>query len=91
MLLSAFVAPTQSWAQEYSWNQAWSAEQSATSSTLNTGNVVTASTQTVESQFEGPAAESRRTTAAVFDLSYYLVLGLGLAGLVLMRRHSQDL
>ncbi len=39
----------------------------------------------------GPALEPSSTIAGTFDYSYFLVLGLGVAGLVWMRRQSQSL
>ena len=44
-----------------------------------------------ESTFEGPAVETSSTAAGSFDYSYFLVLALGIAGLVWVRRQSQSL
>jgi len=44
-----------------------------------------------ESTFEGSAVDVRSTTADSFDYSYFLVLALGIAGLVWVRRQSQSL
>ena len=49
-----------------------------------------------ESTFEGSAVESdmtvgSNTAAGSFDYSYFLVLTLGIAGLIWVRRQSQSL
>jgi len=41
--------------------------------------------------FAGPALEPSSTIAGTFDYSYFLVLCLGMAGLMWMRRQSQSL
>ena len=46
---------------------------------------------TQESTIGGSAAESNRSAAGTFDYSYFLVLGLGIAGLFWIRRQSQSL
>jgi hypothetical protein len=46
---------------------------------------------TQESTIGGSAAESLDTAAGTFDYSYFLVLGLGIAGLFWIRRQSQSL
>ena len=46
---------------------------------------------TQESTIGGSAAESSGPAAGAFDYSYFLVLGLGLAGLFWIRRQSQSL
>ena len=65
----------------------------ATSSvaTPNSVSVLEASTSPVERSFEGGVVDGRRVTATALDISYYLVLGLGIAGLYWMRRHAQSL
>ncbi len=54
---------------------------------------VAVATQVVQrdNHFVGPAMEQSSTMAGTFDYSYYIVLGLGIFGLVWMRRQSQSL
>jgi hypothetical protein len=58
-------------------------------STISMGAVNQSVTQ--ESTIGGSAAESSGTAADTFDYSYFLVLGLGIAGLFWIRRQSQSL
>ena len=44
-----------------------------------------------ESTFEGSAVETSSTAADSFDYSYFLVLVLGIGGLIWVRRQSQSL
>ncbi|XOV82270.1 MAG: hypothetical protein ACFHXK_15580 [bacterium] len=44
-----------------------------------------------ESTIGGSAAEPHGPVAGTFDYSYFLVLGLGIAGLFWIRRQSQSL
>ena len=45
----------------------------------------------LESTVEGPVAEQSSTATGAFDLSYFFVLSLGIAGLIWIRRQSQTL
>ena len=72
------------------------AEASVSDGTVQAGGlapsaVAAASTSPVEASFEGAVVDGRRSTAAALDISYYFVLGLGVAGLVWMRRQAQSL
>ena len=58
-------------------------------STIPMGTVIETVAQ--ESTYGGAAVETRSTTAATFDYSYLLVLTLGVAGLLWVRRQSQSL
>jgi hypothetical protein len=58
-------------------------------STISMGAVNQTATQ--ESTIGGSAVESSSTAADTFDYSYFLVLGLGIAGLFWIRRQSQSL
>ena len=58
-------------------------------STISMGAVNQSVTQ--ESTIGGSAAEPNGTVADTFDYSYFLVLGLGIAGLFWIRRQSQSL
>ncbi|MCR9262003.1 MAG: hypothetical protein NXH95_19995 [Pseudomonadaceae bacterium] len=58
-------------------------------STISMGAVNQTVTQ--ESTIGGSAAESGGSAADTFDYSYFLVLGLGIAGLFWIRRQSQSL
>ena len=50
------------------------------------GGAVTNSTQ-----LEGPVAEQSSTSTGAFDFSFYLVAGIGFAGLMWMRHQAQSL
>ena len=58
-------------------------------STIPLGTVI--STGPVESTVGGPAAEQSSTAAGAFDISYLIVLSLGIGGLIWIRRQSQSL
>ena len=58
-------------------------------STVSLGTVI--ATSTAETTYEGTVAEPGRTATGTFDLSYLLVLSLGLAGLFWVRKQSQTL
>ena len=58
-------------------------------STIPLGTVL--ETAASESTVGGPVAEPSSTATGAFDLSYFFVLSLGIAGLIWIRRQSQTL
>ena len=54
-------------------------------------SAVRSDTEIGASVLSGPALGQSNTTAGSFDLSYLLVLGLGIGGLVWMRKQSRNL
>ena len=56
-------------------------------SAVSLGGAVTRSIQ----QNEGPVAEPSSTSTGAFDFSFYLVAGIGFAGLMWMRHQAQSI
>lgn len=61
----------------------------AAASTISLGAML--DTATSQSTVGGPVAEPSSTATGAFDFSYFLVLSLGIAGLIWIRRQSQTL
>lgn len=75
-----------------SWLTPAFADDGATqASTLRHGSDVALDLALKESTFGGSAAQLSSTVAAPFDISYFLVVLIGLAGLIWVRRHTQSL